>query len=104
MEGKSFMVFHPSWGYFADTYGLRQIPIETGGKEPGARTLQQVIEQGQRAGVRVVFVQKQFSRRVAETVAHALNARIATVDPLAEDYLRNMRHVADIFAGELGKQ
>ncbi len=63
MEGSSFMVFHPSWGYFADAYRLRQIPIETGGKEPGARSLQRVIELGRRERVKVVFVQEQFSTR-----------------------------------------
>jgi zinc transport system substrate-binding protein len=100
-EGGSFMVFHPSWGYFADTYGLHQIPIESGGKEPGARALQQVIEAGRRKGVKVIFVQKQFSNRTAETVARALGATVAPVDPLAEDYLINLRHVADIFAEAL---
>jgi len=104
MENGSFMVFHPSWGYFADTYGLHQIPIESGGKEPGARTLQQVIEVGRRKGVKVIFVQKQFSDRSAETVARALGGRVAPVDPLAEDYLRNLRHVADIFAEALHSQ
>ncbi|MDD2309475.1 MAG: zinc ABC transporter substrate-binding protein [Desulfuromonadaceae bacterium] len=104
LEGSSFMVFHPSWGYFAYTYGLQQIPIESGGKEPGARTLQQVIEVGRRKGVKVIFVQKQFSNRTAETVARALGARIAPVDPLAADYLKNLRHVADIFAEALRNQ
>jgi len=104
MEGGSFMVFHPSWGYFADTYGLHQIPIESGGKEPGARTLQQVIEVGKRKGVKVIFVQKQFSNRTAATVARALGGRVAPVDPLAEDYLKNLRHVADIFAEALHNQ
>ena len=31
--GKPFLVFHPSWGYFAQDYGLRQIAIEAEGKE-----------------------------------------------------------------------
>jgi zinc transport system substrate-binding protein len=101
MKGGSFMVFHPSWGYFADTYGLHQIPIESGGKEPGARSLQQVIEVGKRKGVKVIFVQQQFSNRTAESVAHALGARVVPVDPLSEDYLKNLRHVADIFAEAL---
>ena len=103
LEGRSFMVFHPSWGYFADAYRLRQIPIETGGKEPGPRALQQVIALGRREGVKVIFVQEQFSTRTAQTVARALGARVAAVDPLAEEYLVNMRQVADIFSEALGK-
>jgi zinc transport system substrate-binding protein len=101
LEGNSFMVFHPSWGYFADAYGLRQIPIESGGKEPGARSLQRVIELGQREHVKVIFVQEQFSTRMAETVARALDARVVKVDPLAEDYVSNLYHVADVFAQAL---
>lgn len=101
LEGSRFMVFHPSWGYLADTYGLRQIPIESGGKVPGARTLQQAIELGREVGIEVIFVQEQFSTRTAETVANALGARIVTVDPLAEDYIHNMRQVAEHFAQAL---
>ena len=28
LAGRSFLVFHPSWGYFAADYGLRQVAIE----------------------------------------------------------------------------
>jgi zinc transport system substrate-binding protein len=97
MRQRSFMVFHPAWGYFADTYGLKQIPIEIGGKEPNARTLARIIEIGRRERVKVIFVQTQFSRRAAETVARAMGARVVAVDPLAEDYLDNMRYVAREF-------
>lgn len=98
---RSFMVFHPAWGYFADTYGLTQIEIETGGKEPGARTLAAVITTGRREQVKAIFVQAQFSRRMAETVAQALGARVIAVDPLAENYLDNLRGVAQQFAEAL---
>ena len=30
-RGNMFFVFHPSFGYFADEYGLQQVAIETGG-------------------------------------------------------------------------
>jgi zinc transport system substrate-binding protein len=95
---RNFMVFHPAWGYFADTYGLKQIPIEAGGKEPGARSLADVIEIGRRERIRVIFVQAQFSRRAAETIAQAIGARVVVVDPLAEDYMGNLRQVARQFA------
>ena len=44
------MVFHPSWGYFADTYGLEQVAIERGGSEPGARWLADLIDTGAEGG------------------------------------------------------
>jgi zinc transport system substrate-binding protein len=101
LTSHSFMVFHPSWGYFADAYGLQQIPIESAGKEPGPKTLSTAIDQGRKAHVKVIFVQQQFSRSAAETVAQAIGATVVTVDPLAEDYLDNMRHVARAFVEAL---
>lgn len=101
VKGKPFVVFHPAWGYFADTYELRQIPIEAEGKEPGARSLAAVIALGKQQHAKVVFVQAQFSRRSAETVARAIGARVVVVDPLAEDYSRNLLHVARAFAEAL---
>jgi len=98
---RNFMVFHPAWGYFADTYGLKQIPIEAGGKEPGARTLAHLIGVGKRERVKVIFVQTQFSRRAAETVAQAIGARVVAVDPLAQDYMNNLLRVARQFAEAL---
>jgi zinc transport system substrate-binding protein len=101
VQRRAFMVFHPAWGYFADTYGLKQIPIEVAGKEPGARTLAQIIATGRREQVQVIFVQTQFSRRTARTIAQALGARVVAVDPLAEDYLKNLRRVAGRFAAAM---
>jgi zinc transport system substrate-binding protein len=63
LSGRRFLVFHPAWGYFADTYGLVQVPVERGGKEPGARTLAALIEHARRDDIRVVFVQPQFGER-----------------------------------------
>ena len=57
---RSFMVFHPAWSYFAETYGLEQISIEHQGKEPGPRALQKIVIQGKKLKIRVIFVQKQF--------------------------------------------
>jgi zinc transport system substrate-binding protein len=98
LERRSFMVFHPSWGYFADTYGLEQIAIEKYGTEPGARHLAEVIETARSENLRVIFVQEQFSRRNAEAVAKETGAKIVVVDPLAEDYIANLMSVAALFA------
>jgi zinc transport system substrate-binding protein len=95
LEGKSFMVFHPAWGYFAQAYGLKQIAVEVEGKEPKPAQLKQLIEAGRAMGSRVVLVQPQFSRRSAETVAQALGGRVVVADPLAEDLPANLRRVAE---------
>ena len=100
-ETRGFLVYHPTWGYFADTYGLQQIPIESEGKEPGAKQLATLIDKAKEMNIRVIFVQRQFSRRNAETVAKAIDGKVVSVDPLAEDYLENTRFIASAFADAL---
>lgn len=101
LEYRRFMVFHPAWGYFAHDYGLEQIPIEIEGKEPNAKSLANLIEQAKEKGIRVIFVQKHFSSRTAQTVAHAIGGKVVKVDPLAKDYLDNMKQIADTFSEAL---
>jgi zinc transport system substrate-binding protein len=96
-QGQSFMVFHPSWGYFARTYGLEQVAIEIEGKEPKPAQLQELIARARQKRVRVIFVQPQFSSRSARLIADAIGARTAMVDPLAADWAQNLGEVAKAF-------
>lgn len=100
-KGRRFLVFHPAWGYFADTYGLTQVPIEQGGKEPGARTLAALIEQARGAGVQVIFVGPRDNPAAAQALARALGGTVAAVDPLAPDYADNLRRVTAAFRAAL---
>lgn len=96
-ERRKFMVFHPAWGYFARQYGLTQVAVEREGKEPGPAQLAAIIDEAKKDGVRVVFVQPQFSTRNAEVVAKAIGGAVAAVDPMAEDWPGNMEKVAEAF-------
>ncbi len=100
-DNHRFMVFHPAWSHFAEDYGLEQISIEDRGKEPGARSLQKIIEKGKKLGIKVIFVQKQFSLSIAEKIAKMIGATVREMDPLAEDYLANMRRTATAISGAL---
>jgi zinc transport system substrate-binding protein len=100
-DKRFFMVFHPSWGYFAKRYGLTQVAIEAGGSEPSPRHLAEIIEHGRELGVSVVFVQPQFSRRSAEVIASELDAKVVPLDPLAEDWRGNLLHAAEAFGRAL---
>jgi zinc transport system substrate-binding protein len=96
---RKFMVYHPSWAYFAQEYGLEEIAIEAEGKEPSAQRLLQLIDRGRREGVKVVFVQGGFPRKSAQVIADAVGGRVLTADPQERDWERNLRHVA----AEIGK-
>ena len=99
LRNRKFIVFHPSLGYFARDYHLEQIPIEVEGKDPGARTLAHLIDTARQEDIRVVFVQAQFSKTYAKTVARAIDGKVVQIDPLAaEDYMENMRKIAQTFA------
>ncbi len=101
LKTREFMVYHPAFGYFARAYDLKQVPIELEGKEPSAKTLAATIDFAHKNGIKVIFVQKQFSRRAAQAVAEAIGGKVVAVDPLAEDYVRNMKAMADAFAGAM---
>jgi zinc transport system substrate-binding protein len=96
---RKFMVYHPSWGYFAHEYGLEQIAIEAEGKEPSAQRLIQLIDRGRAEHVKVIFVQGGFPRKSAQVIADAVGGRVLTADPQERDWADNLRRVA----GELGE-
>lgn len=94
LKGDNLFVFHPSFGYFTDAYGLKQIAIETMGKAPKGKTLSRIIKLARKEKVRVIFVQPQFDRNAAQKIAAAINGAVVSIDPLAYDYLANMKQIA----------
>ena len=96
-QGFQFMVFHPSWGYFARTYGLQQVPVEIEGKDPKPAQLKALIEYAQKKHINIIFVQPQFSSRSAELVAKEIGGQVIFADPLAADWSGNLRAVAQKF-------
>lgn len=101
LQNREFIVFHPAWGHFAQTYGLTQTAIEYEGKEPGIRTLAHIIKHARQTNARVIFAQPQFDQRMAAQVAKAIDGKVILVDPLAADYSHNLRQVATQFAQAL---
>jgi zinc transport system substrate-binding protein len=96
-KGLAFMVFHPAWGYFAEAYGLRQVPIEIEGKDPKPAQLMKLIDHAREHHIKVVFVQPQFSSKSAEQVAREIGGQVAFVDPLALNWEENLREAATKF-------
>ncbi len=94
LKQRKFMVFHPAWGDFAQTYGLIQVSIEEDGHEPGAQGLATLIRQAREEKIRSILIQPQMSRRAAEQIAAAIDGTIIVMDPLSADYPENLRRLS----------
>lgn len=93
-KGRTFYVYHPSFGYFADLYGLKQKAIEVDGKEPTARQLTELIDRARAEHVHAILVQVQFPRKPAEAIAREIGGKVIAVDPLAGDYVTGIDALA----------
>jgi zinc transport system substrate-binding protein len=100
---KSFMVYHPAWGYFAREYGLTQIAIESGGREPSAARLIELVDLARRERVRAIFVQRGFAWKSARVLADEIGGRVVVVDPMGQDWLAEMRTAARAFREALDR-
>lgn len=94
-KGKTFLVFHPAFGYFARDYGLKQEAVESEGKSPGPRYRIDLIARAKTAGVKTIFVQPQFSRQAADIIAEEIGGQVVVLDPLDGDYINNLEHIAE---------
>ncbi len=100
-KGCSFMVFHPAWGYFADQYGLKQAPVELGGKAPSASRIKKIVDTAREKGIKIIFVQKGFDVRSAKIIAAEIGGKVMQIDPMEKDWLKNMEDTAKILSNVL---
>lgn len=97
-KDKAFLVFHPAWGYVADHYGLHQIAIEKKGMKPGPKMIAKTIDIARAEGIKVIFVQAQFSQKEAKIIAKEIDGEVVKLNPLDPDPIQNLSIVADAFA------
>ena len=101
VKGSSLLVFHPSFGYFAEAYDLRQVAVEQEGKSPKGKQLSGLIKMAKKENVRVIFVQPQFDQHAAEKIAAAINGAVVPLNPMSRDYIRNLETMAQTVAEAL---
>ena len=87
---KAFMVFHPSWGYFASRYNLEQIPIEMQGKEPKPNELIELVKDAKEHNIKIIFVSPQFSQKSAKTIASSIGGNVVAIDSLGESWANSL--------------
>ena len=95
---KSFLIYHPALAYYCREFDLKQIPIEAEGKEPSASYMQKIIEKSKRKNIRAIFIQKQFDRKKALTIAQELDAEVIQINPLAENWKESIMSITNKIA------
>ncbi len=97
---RSFAIWHPSLGYFARDYGLKQIAVGEESKEISPVRLKETITNAVSDSVKVFFFQKEFDSRQAFSINDQLGARMVTIDPLARDWMGQLEMIANELAGK----
>lgn len=99
-DEQKFMVFHPSWGYFAKAYNLVQIAVEVEGKAPKPKELIRILKEAKEKRVKAIFTQPEFSDTVAKIIAKELQIPVVKVSPLAPNWSENLINIANAIAGK----
>ena len=94
-RGRSFYVFHPGFGYFADAYGLKEAAVEAGGREPAPQQLNGLIEKARAEGVKTIFVQQQLTPSSAQVIADVLGGQVVTINGLDKNVIRDIEDIAE---------
>jgi len=99
-DSRKFMVFHPSWGYFAKAYRLTQIAVEVEGKSPKPRELVHLIKEAKEEQVTAIITQPEFSDKSAKIIAHELHIPVVKISPMSEHWSKNLIELAKTIAGQ----
>ncbi len=91
---RAFMIYHPALSYLARDYGLTQIAIESDGKEPSAARMKALSQLCQAHDIKVIFIQPEFDRHSAESIAQQTGTRLVSINPLAYDWEAELIHTA----------
>ena len=94
LKNRTFIIYHPSLGYFADDYGLNMVSIEEGGKEAAPSNLQKVIDIAREQNIKTVFYQSEIDSKQSSVLADEIGGKPVQVAPLAPNYIDNIKKIA----------
>ena len=93
---KVFMIYHPALNYFLKDYGIKEIEIESEGKEPSAQQIKEIIDEAKEHGVTTILVQPQFPKQSAEAISKEVpNSKVAEFNADLENIFENLNRFVD---------
>ncbi|HHB91567.1 MAG TPA: cation ABC transporter substrate-binding protein [Anaerolineae bacterium] len=95
VTGKTFIVSHPAWGYFAADYGLQMVAIPENATDA---QLQELASLATSKGIDVIFYQRGFDEETPARLAEMIAGRVVPLEPLNPNWEANLRSVALMLA------
>lgn len=111
LPARNMITFHEAFPYFAQEFNLQIAGVveREPDSQPSAAELAETIELIRRLKVRAIFVEPQYAKKTADTIARETGATIYTLDPAAsgplhdkDAYLRIMQANGDTLVTALG--
>ena len=83
-QRRQIVTSHAAFGYLAERYGLKQIPLEglAPEAEPSARDIARLVDVVRNSGATTVFFETLISPKLAQTVAREAGVETAVLNPL----------------------
>jgi zinc transport system substrate-binding protein len=90
---------HRAFGYLANSYGLRQIPIAgiSPEEEPDPKTLQAIAAEARKEGVTTIYLESIAPPQLAKTLANEIGAKSDLLDPI-EGLTKDQRSKGQTYA------
>ncbi len=97
LKQRIFITYHPSFGYFARAYDLKQISIEKDGHKPSIKHALKVVDLAKKYGIKRIFVSPAFSQKEAKFIAIKIDGKAVSIDHLSEDINKTLWNIASSF-------
>ena len=108
LKSRELIVFHQSWGYFAEEFDLEIIGAftPTPGQEPTAQYLKELQDTAQEHNAKAVFSEPQLSTESIEPFVMDLDLKLYELDPLGgtgarDSYINTLLYNAQIIGQAL---
>lgn len=97
-KNRKFIVYHPAFGYIAEDYNLQMYALEEEGKESTIQHLQEMIDLAKAENIKVIFYQEEIDSSQSQAFAEEIGGETMKLEPLAADYIENLKKMAETMA------
>ncbi len=96
----SFLAYHPSFGYFAKAYGLKQHALEREGKSISASYLRRVLLKAKKTGVKTFVINPGLDEAMVSRVTDFMPCQVLSLDVLDPDIFAVWRQLTAALLAE----